>query len=270
MVRIGALDALEGIPGGAALAARFTAARRSSRGVRIRAAALLAVVPTASQPAADRDRFERAAAEFIAAQRLNADRPEARAALGDFFARRGLSAEAEAEYKAGLRLSPHYAPAAINLADLYRQTGRDRDGESVLRAATDASPRDGGLHHALGLTLTRLKQSEAALANFAARPSSSRIARATLTSTRWRCIPPAAARKPSSALKEALARHPNDRDTLLALINFSREAGDAAAALDYAERLAKIAPDDRALDGLIQELRRRVNKPDIDSPAPWR
>ena len=35
-----------------------------------------------SQPAADRERFERAASEFIAAQRLNADRPEARSALG--------------------------------------------------------------------------------------------------------------------------------------------------------------------------------------------
>jgi len=39
----------------------------SNRGVRIRAASLLAVVPTSSQPAGDRERFERAAAEFIAA-----------------------------------------------------------------------------------------------------------------------------------------------------------------------------------------------------------
>ena len=67
---------------------------------------LLAAVPTASQPPADRDRFERAAAEFIAAQRLNADRPEARSALGSFFAKRGRAADAEAEYKAALRLEP--------------------------------------------------------------------------------------------------------------------------------------------------------------------
>ena len=66
-----------------------------------------------------------------------------------------------------------------------------------------------------------------------------------------------------ASLKEGLARNPNERDILLALINFSREAGDAGAALDYAERLAKIAPNDRALDGLIQELRRSVNKPDV-------
>ena len=112
---------------------------------------LLAAVPTASQPPADRERFERAAAEFVAAQRLNADRPEARATLGNFYARRALAAAAEAEYRAALRLSPQYAPAAINLADLYRQLGRDSEGEGVLRTAIAASPRDAGLHHALGL-----------------------------------------------------------------------------------------------------------------------
>jgi Flp pilus assembly protein TadD len=37
-------------------------------------------------------------------------------------------------------------------------------------------------------------------------------------------------------LKKALAKHPNDRDTLTALINFRREAGDISGALEYAER----------------------------------
>ena len=61
-------------------------------------------------------------------------------------------------------MSPPYAPAAINLADLYRSLGRDAEGEGVLRAALAASPRDAGLHHALGLTLTRLKRRDEALA----------------------------------------------------------------------------------------------------------
>src|SRR5262249_21746633 len=73
-----------------------------------------------ARPPADREPFERVAAEFVAAQRFNADRPEARSTLGNFYARRGLSADAEAEYKSALRLSPQYGPAAINLADLYR------------------------------------------------------------------------------------------------------------------------------------------------------
>ena len=62
-------------------------------------------------------------------------------------------------------------------------------------------------------------------------------------------------------LKENLARHPGDRDTLLALISFSRDAGDVAAALDYAERLAHIMPSDPRLSALIESLR-QTEKPD--------
>lgn len=53
--------------------------------------------------------------------------------------------------------------AAINLADLYRRLRRAAEGENVLRASIAASPEDGGLHHAPGLALTRLKQPDAAL-----------------------------------------------------------------------------------------------------------
>jgi hypothetical protein len=60
-----------------------------------------------------------------------------------------------------------------------------------------------------------------------------------------------------SVLKESLAKHPNDRDTLMALISFSREAADISGALEYAERLGRIFPDDQGLVRLIQELRRQ-------------
>ena len=63
-----------------------------------------------------------------------------------------------------------------------------------------------------------------------------------------------------TALKESLARHPDDRDTLLALISFSREAGDPGTALEYAEQLARIAPTDQSISGLIEDLRRQVKK----------
>ena len=56
-------------------------------------------------------------------------------------------------------------------------------------------------------------------------------------------------------LKENIARHPNDRDTLLALIGFNRDTGDINSALEFAERLEQIAPDEPGLTALIQELR---------------
>ena len=64
-----------------------------------------------------------------------------------------------------------------------------------------------------------------------------------------------------AALKENLVRHPNDRDTLLALISFSRESGDLSSALEYAERLERIVPNAPGLTALIQDLRRQTAKP---------
>ena len=56
-------------------------------------------------------------------------------------------------------------------------------------------------------------------------------------------------------LKEALKSHPGDREILLALVSFSRTAGDVTAALGYAEQLALVTPDDRSVAALVQELR---------------
>ena len=64
-----------------------------------------------------------------------------------------------------------------------------------------------------------------------------------------------------TTLKETVARHPDDRDSLMALVAFSRDAGDAGAALEYAERLARISPQDSGLAALIKELQRQAAKP---------
>jgi predicted CXXCH cytochrome family protein len=263
MVRIAALEMLAGMPLSQLWPLASPLLTDSIRGVRIAAASALAAVVPADLAAADRERFERAAAEFVAAQRLNADRPEARSTLAGFFARQRLFGDAETEYKAALRLSPQYTVATVNLADLYRQLGRDSDGESVLRSALEIAPRIAGVHHALGLTLTRLKRPEAALEELqksaelgpdearysyvyaVALQSAGRIADAMMV------------------LKENVARHANDRDSLMALVTFSRDGGDVGAALEYAERLARISPRDAGLAALIRELQQQTGKPEL-------
>jgi predicted CXXCH cytochrome family protein len=260
MVRIAALDMLDGLPGARIWPLVSPLLSDPSGGVRIRAVSVLAAVPVASQPASDRAAFERAATEFIAAQRLNADRPEARTTLGNFFASRGLAGDAENEYKAGLRLSPQYAPAAINLADFYRQLHRDDDAANALRAAIASSPNDAGLHHALGLTLTRQKRPDDALTEFHAatelEPERSRYAYVYAVALH------SLGRVDESmkALKDNLAQHPDDRETLLALVTFSRDAGDLGSALSYAEQLTRINPNDRELARLADELRARLKQ----------
>jgi tetratricopeptide (TPR) repeat protein len=260
MVRIGALDMLDGLPPNRIWPLVAPLLSDSSRGVRIRAVSLLAAVPTASQPVSDRAPFDRAATEFIDAQRYSADRPEARVSLANFYVRRGLTGDAENEYRNALRLSPQYAAAAIDLADLYRQLGRDGDGESVLRATLGSSQPDAGLHHALGLTLTREKRPDDALAEF-------RMA-TELEPTRSRYAYVYAVALHSfghidesmKILKENAARHPDDHDTLLALVMFNREAGNIGDALEYAEQLARLTPGDPDLIRLRDDLRARAKQ----------
>lgn len=262
MVRIAAIDMLANVSPTQAWPLIAPLLSDSVLGVRIRAAGLLAAVPTERQPQADRGRFERAAAEFVAAVRLNADRPEDRSSLANFYARRGLTKEAEAEYKAALRLSPQYTVAAINLADLYRQLDRDGDGESTLRAAIAVAPADAGLHYALGLTLSRLKRTDDSLAELR------RAAELDPNNARYSYVyavglhSAGRASEAIAVLKDNLDKHPADRDSLLALVTFNRDSGNIASALDYAERLAQLAPGDRQLSELVDALRRQLK------PAP--
>ena len=264
MVRIGAMDMLANVPAAQIWPLVAPLLSDSVRGVRTRAASLLAAVPTERQPPADRERFESAAAELVAALRLNADRPEDRSSLANFYGRRGLTVEAEAEYKAALRLSPQYTLAAINLADLYRQLGRDSDGESTLRAAIAISPQDAGLHHALGLTLSRMKRSDEALGEFG------RAAELEPDRARYAYVYAVALHSAGrsdeamNVLKKSLVAHLGDRDTLLALISFARDSGDISSALAYANQLAQFTPDDPNLKALIEDLKQRsTNQPNL-------
>jgi tetratricopeptide (TPR) repeat protein len=255
VARIAALDTLDNVPPDRLWPVVSPLLADPVRGVRIKAVSLLAGVSDAQLSGTDRERLKSATQEFLAAQALNADRPEARATLGGFYARQGQASAAEAEYKAALRLSPAFGPAAANLADLYRQLGRDADAESVLRQAIQASPKDAGLHHALGLTLVRLKRQDEALAELA-RAAELEPDRARYPYVYAVALDASGRRADAiQALKDNLARHPGDRDTLSALVSFNRDAGDVAAALTYAEQLAKIEPNNAELKTLIETLR---------------
>jgi predicted CXXCH cytochrome family protein len=257
MVRIGALDMLEAVPVARLWPIVSPLLTDPVRAVRVRATSLLASMPAVQMPAADRPRFERAAAEFIEVQQLNADRPESRATLGSFFARRGMMTQAEAEYTAALRISAQFAPAAINLADLYRQLGRDGDGEIALQSALRASPRDAGLHHALGLALVRSRQTNAAIDELrqAADIEPGRARYAYVYAVALHSAGRSA--EALSILKRNVADHPQDRDSTMMLIGLLRDAGDLDEALVYAEALAATAPPNADVERLIQDLRRR-------------
>lgn len=256
MVRLAALDHLEAAPAAQLWPLISPLLDDPVRGVRARAGFLLVGAPTPS--ARDRDRLAKAEAEFIASQDLNADRPESRSLLARYYVRKGDERKAEAEYKEALRLSPHFTPAAVNLTDLYRHQGRDAAGVAVLRAAIAVSPNDGGLRHALGLALIRLEKPEEAIGELR-RAAELEPDRARYAYVYAVGLDSAGRRDDAiDVLQQALRRHAGNREILAALVDFTRAGGDDAAALDYAEQLAEIDPDNPDLKPLIEALKART------------
>jgi Tfp pilus assembly protein PilF len=211
------------------------------KAIRIEAASLLAAVPAAQLSPEQRTAFERAGAEYVASQRYNADRAEARVNLGTFYANRGDAAKAEEEIKTAIGLNRFFIPAYVNIADLYRAQGRDAEGERILREGLKVAPKSAMLHHALGLALVRLKRIDDAIAELdraaALEPGNARFAyvyAVALDSMGKRD-------RAMAKLKQALAAHPNDRDILEALASFHQARGESAAAKKYAERLRALS-----------------------------
>src|SRR5262249_9614552 len=142
-------------------------------------------------------------------------------------------------------------PAAVNLADLYRQMRRDEEGSEVLRAAIASSPRDAGLHNALGLALVRAKRHDQALDELRRAadldPSDSRYVYTYAVALHSA----GHLNEAVNVLEQNLIRHPDHRDTLTALIAIHRDSGDVKAALGYARRLGQLLPTDSGLSSLI-------------------
>lgn len=224
------------------------------RAVRMEAARALAGAPRERLTDAQRTALERGLAEYIAAEHFNADRPESHVNLGLLYAAQRRLAEAEAALRAALVVDPRFVPASVNLADLHRAAGREAEGERVLRDALKQDPRSAAAHHALGLLLVRQKRMPEAM------PELEAAARLAPESARYGYVyavglDGTGRRKQAiEALERGLVRHPYDRDTLSALIAYTREQSGPRRALAYARRLADLEPTNPELHQLVKRL----------------
>jgi tetratricopeptide (TPR) repeat protein len=223
------------------------------RSVRMEAAYTLADTMSVATPA-QRTAFDRAAAEYEASQRYNADRPESRAALGNFFARQGRLDDAMTQLHSAVKLDPAFVPAYVNLADLLRAQGRDAEAEQTLREALHQSPGAAVLHHTLGLTLIRLNRNAEALAEL------QRATQRTPADARFAYVYAVglhSAGKTAAALAEidrALRHHPDNRDLLAVAATIRQESGNVEGARRFAQRLFQRYPDDPNAAMLARQL----------------
>ena len=225
------------------------------RSVRIEAAEVLAGLPANNLPADAAGAFSRATDEYVSAQQLNADRPEAHMNLGLLYARENQLDKAEAELRTSLSIDPSFAPSAVNLADLYRAQNRDDEGERVLKDALIRLPNDASLDEALGLLMVRQKHGAQALdlLGGAARgdPGNARYAYVYAIALN----DAGKTRAAIETLESSIKAHPYDRDSLAVLVNFLKQSGDIVEALAYAHRLDELEPNNPQVQQQLKELR---------------
>ena len=176
--------------------------------------------------------------------------------LGGLHAERGELDEAAREFQTAIRLNRWFGPAYVALADTRRLQGDEGVAEAALREGLLAAPADAELHGALGLSLARQKRVSEALeplgraaALGADDPHHAYVYGVALHDA-------GRADRALAVLREAHARHPGDRDLLVALATFSREKGDRPSAAGWARKLVDLDPDDPQARRLLAELER--------------
>lgn len=226
------------------------------RDVRLEAARLLAEVPEAAlAPDAVVPR-EILIGEYRKAMENNADRPESHHNLGLIEVALGRYGEAEQAFRDALKVDPLFVPAAVNLADLMQATGRDAEGGPILEEMIGRLPDDPNARLALGLWMVRNGRSAEALTELRAAAEKGeqnpRFAYVYAVAT-------ADSGKPGDAiaiLRDSLERHPYDRDSLIAIAVYERQAGDMPAAIAHAELLLSLEPDDASIRDFVGQFRR--------------
>ena len=237
LVRAAATRAFQQADATNAVAALAYRLRDPVREVRMGAARVLAGAHERNLSERDRAAFSAALDELVTALRFDADRPEARTNLGTLFAARGQWQSAIPELRRALELDPGYVPATVNLADVLRGSGDDQAAEEVLREGMRHSPGVASLHHALGLALVRQQRKADALVELR------RASELDPADTRFGYVYAVALQDGGQAaqairvLEQIIARDPQDRAVLEALVEFEKARGNAAKAATWTATL---------------------------------
>ncbi len=257
LVRRAAAAALAAVEPQARVALGVPLLRDPIRTVRLEAVSSLADVQRPFYTPAQWATLEEGLAEYRQAQAFNADRAESHVNLGALDARLGNPEAAEAAYRTALRLQPSFIPAYINFADLYRQQGREDRVAQTLREALQVDSENAATHHALGLSLVRQQRLGDSVPELAKatqlRPDMARYAYVYGVALHEMGQVPQALQ----VLREAHQRHPGDRDILVALAEYARQAGDRQAAIAWARKLVALSPGDGQARRLLESLERQ-------------
>ena len=256
LVRAAAVDALEVVDIPKRVELLFNLLNDPVRGVRIKAARMLAPAKQLLVQPDKQQVLNKALNEYIQTQEINLDRPESNLNLGNIYTDMGEFDKAEASFKQAISLDPTYIQGYVNLADLYRIQARDDLGESLLENALKIDTNSAEVHHVLGLLLVRAKRLDEADYHLgeAAKlsqdnPRYSYVYSVLLNST-------GRANEAINVLEQANKEHLYNKEILIALITFNSDLGKLDEAIRYYEKYKQYYPQDPNIGILGEQLER--------------
>ena len=256
MVRAAAVDSVEFLDIPQRLEYLFNLLNDPVRGVRIKAARMLAPAKNILVQPNKQQVLNKALEEYIKTQEINLDRPGTNLNLGNLYTEMGEFDKAEASFKRAISLDPTSIQGYVNLADLYRIQKRDDLGENLLENALKIDNNSAEVHHVLGLLLVRAKRLDEADYHLgeAAKlsqdnPRYSYVYSVLLNST-------GRANEAINVLEQANKEHLYNKEILIALITFNSDLGKLDEAIRYYEKYKQYYPQDPNIGILGEQLER--------------
>ncbi len=248
------MEALAGLDPQTRVSLAFPLLADPARSVRLEALGNLLDSKPGSLAPDQQNAFDAAVADYREVQSYNADRADARVNLGMLEMRLGNPQAAEQAFEAAIRLQPSFVPSYVNLADLYRSQGEEGKAEQALRAGLKVDAQTAELHEALGLALVRQKRLPEAT-NELARASQLRPDIARYAYVHAIALNELGDVRGAIKVLETAHRHfADNREIVMALVEYSARAGDRAAAVRWARTLVEISPGDPQAQELLHRL----------------
>lgn len=258
LVRNSAARAIAALPGDMKQAPLQDALDDSARAVRLAAAQGLAEFSVQDIAFNLKEAFNEAMTEYREYLNTNQYFPQGQMNLGQYYEKQGQTQKAIQAYQKAIQKDFHFNPARINLAYLYNQTGENQKAEQLLTKVIEQEPSYGPAHYSLALLLAEQDNITGALPHFEKAadlmPDNHRV-RYNWAISLQRLNRPEASEK---AYKQAIELAPESPDYLYGICTLYIQQKQYDEALPYAQKLAKLYPQNQRFGQLLNMVRSRM------------
>lgn len=258
MIRTTAAKAIETLQPDTRLPLLENALSDSVRSVRLGAAQQLAEFALHDVAESRRNHFENAMQEYRTYLDVNQYFPQGLMNRGQFFEKQGQTEQAIAAYQDALQRDPYFNPARINLAYLYNGIGENERAEELLRNVIEQEPRFGDAYYSLALLLAEENRMNEAVDYF-------EQAAEILTENARVFYNLAIAQQTlgnqdsaEAAYQKAIELEPGNGDYRYGLITLYLQEGHNQKALEQAQELSRIYPNNPQVQQLLQVVKSRL------------